>query len=111
MPRKEKGKQGDQKVIPEPVSRRRFLKEASIIMGGAAISSLALTSACGSSENTTTPNTTTNTTTYTNTNTNTTTTTTTATTTTTSVTTSLPPAEEFIYKPTSDVPPFISIPG
>jgi hypothetical protein len=111
MSKEEKGKQGDQKVIPEPVSRRRFLKEASIIMGGAAISSLALTSACGSSENTTTPNTTTNTTTYTNTNTNTTTTTTTATTTTTSVTTSLPPAEGFIYKPTSDVPPFISIPG
>jgi glycine cleavage system H protein len=57
----------------QPVTRRQFLKEASLVVGGAAIASIALTSACGSPENTTTSSatTTTNTTTSINTTTNT----------------------------------------
>jgi len=45
----------------QPVTRRQFLKEASVMVGGAVIASLAFTSACGSSENTTTSGTTTTT--------------------------------------------------
>ena len=66
----------------QPVTRRQFLKEASLVVGGAAIASLAFTSACGSPDNTTTsgttitttPTTTTTTTPSTTINTNTTTT-------------------------------------
>ena len=43
----------------QPISRRRFLKETGLIIGGAAIASMALTTACGSSENTSTEGTTT----------------------------------------------------
>jgi len=122
MPRKERGKQGEKRGSQEtqPVSRRQFLKEASLLAGGAAIASLALTSACGSPENTTTTGTTTTGTTTTTATTPTTTTTTpttpttttgTTTTTSTGTTTSLPPAEGFVYKTPLDPPPKISIPG
>ncbi|MFC1865350.1 glycine cleavage system protein H [Chloroflexota bacterium] len=57
---KQRGKeQAGQKS--QPVTRRHFLKEAGLVVGGAAISSVALTTACGSSENTSTAGTTTTT--------------------------------------------------
>ena len=122
MLRKERGKKREKRgpQEPQPVTRRQFLKEASIMAGGAAVASLALTSACGSSGDTTTTGTnttdttTTTTTGTTTTGTTTTTTTTTPTTTTTttpSTTTSLPPAEGFVYKTPTEQPPKISIPG
>lgn len=112
MSRKEGDKQGEKRGSQEtqPVTRRQFLKEASIIAGGAAVTSLALTSACGSPENTTTTGTTTTTTTTAPT-TTTTTTTPTTTTTTTNTTTGLPPADGFVYKTPTQQPPKMEIPG
>ena len=92
----------------ETVTRRQFLKEASLVVGGTAIASLALTSACGSPENSST---TTGTTTTTSTPVNTTTNTSTANTSTPTATTSLPPAEGFVYSTPSERPPLMPIPG
>ena len=113
MSRKERGEQGEKQGSQEaqPVTRRQFIKEASITAGGAAIASLVLTSACGSPENTTTINTTTATGTTTTGTTTTTTTPMTTTATTPSTTTSLPPAEDFVYETPTEFPPRISIPG
>ena len=90
------------------VTRRQFIKEAGIIVGGSAIASLSFSSACGSSGDTTTSGT--NTSTSPNT-TTTTTTTSTTTTTTNNITTSLPPAEGFVYETPTEQPPVIEIPG
>jgi len=106
---KKGGKRGAQES--QPVSRRQFLKEAGTIIGGAAIASLALNMACNSSGDTTTTRTTTNTT-GTNTNTKTTTTTPANTTTdTTPTSTGLPPADGFVYKTPTELPPVMAIPG
>jgi len=87
----------------QTVTRRQFLKEASLVVGGAAIASLALTSACSSPGNGgTTSNTGTTTTTSTP---------ATTTNTTTSTPTSLPPSEDFIYSTPSERPPLMPIPG
>ncbi len=88
----------------QAVTRRQFLKEASLVVGGTAIASLALTSACGSSGNGGTTTTSTTTSTPVN-------TTTTPTTTTSSTPTSLPPAEGFVYTTPSERPPLMAIPG
>ena len=90
----------------QPISRRHFLKEAGLIVGGAAIASMALTTACASSENTSTAGTTT-TTTSTPAN----TTTGSATPSTTVTTTSLPPAEGFVYITPEGLPPMMPVPG
>ncbi|MFH1662511.1 MAG: twin-arginine translocation signal domain-containing protein [Chloroflexota bacterium] len=82
----------------QPISRRHFLKEAGLIVGGVAIASLALNSACASPENTNTAGTTTNTPTP-------------STTVTTSPTTSLPPADGFVYITPGELPPMIPVPG
>ncbi|MFC1866233.1 glycine cleavage system protein H, partial [Chloroflexota bacterium] len=81
--------------------------ETGLIVGGGAIASLTLTSACGSSENTNTADTTTTTTPV-----NTTTATSTPSTTVpTSTTTILPPAEGFVYITPHDFPPMMPVPG
>ncbi|UCG54011.1 MAG: twin-arginine translocation signal domain-containing protein [Dehalococcoidia bacterium] len=87
----------------QQITRRQFLKEASLVVGGAAISSIALTSACSSTSNTTTSST--------NTNTSANNTTTTSNIPTTTTTTSLPPAEGFVYVTPSEAPPKMEIPG
>jgi len=86
------------------LSRRQFLKNASLFMGGAAVSSIALTTACSSSNGTTTSDT--QTTTPPNSTTNTSTPTPTITTTTT-----LPPAVGFVYVTPTEPPPKMEIPG
>jgi len=87
----------------QTVTRRQFLKEASLVVGGAAIASLALTSACSSPGNSSTTS---------NTGTTTTTSTPAATAnTTTSTPTSLPPSEGFVYTTPSERPPLMPIPG
>lgn len=98
---KEMGKQKNTKGTQDkqPVTRRQFLKKTSLVMGGAAISSLALASACSSSENTTTSGTTATINTTAN------------TTTTTSTPTVLPPAEGFVYVTPKEPPPKMPIPG
>ncbi len=61
------GKRGKQRKdyiaqkISQPVTRRQFLKEASLVVGGAAVASVAFTSACGSPENSSTTSNTSNT--------------------------------------------------
>lgn len=64
MSREKRGNNWGKRGVKEsqPVTRRQFLKEASLVVGGAAIASLAFTSACGSPDNTATSGTTTNTT-------------------------------------------------
>lgn len=84
----------------QTVTRRQFLKEASLVVGGTAIASLALTSACSSPGNGGTATTSTTTSTPVNTNTSTPT-----------VTTSLPPSEGFVYTTPSERPPLMAIPG
>jgi len=87
----------------QTVTRRQFLKEASLVVGGTAIASLALTSACSSPGNSSTTS---------NTGTTTTTSTPAATTnTTTSTPTSLPPSEGFVYTTPRERPPLMPIPG
>jgi len=56
MPIGKRGKRQKDRIAQEsqPVTRRQFLKEASMVVGGAAIASLALTSACSSPENSST---------------------------------------------------------
>jgi glycine cleavage system H protein len=100
MSRKERDnqdrKQRSQK--PQEITRRQFLKEASLVVGGAAIASLAFTSACSSPKNTTTSG-------------NTTTTSTNTTPAITNTTTVLPPAEGFVYETPLEQPPKMPIPG
>ena len=92
----------------QPVTRRQFLKEASLVMGGVVITSLAFNLACGSPESTTTSTTTT---------TSKVTTTPTipaptpTTTTPPTTTTSLPPDDGFVYVTPTEPPPKIPIPG
>jgi glycine cleavage system H protein len=88
----------------QTVTRRQFLKEASLVVGGTAIASLALTSACSSPGNGGTATTSTTTSTPVN-------TTTTTTSSTPTVTTSLPPSEGFVYTTPSERPPLMAIPG
>ena len=96
----------------QQVTRRQFLKDTGLIVGGAAISSIGLTSGCSSGETSTTSSqintTTTNTTPTTN---PATTTSSTSTNTTTTTVTTLPPAEGFVYKTPLDLPPEMDIPG
>ena len=80
----------------QPISRRHFLKEAGLIVGGAAIASMALSTACGSSANTTTPAGTT---------------TTTPAPSTVVTPTVLPPAEGFVYVTPGGLPPMMPVPG
>jgi len=105
------GKKGKERGIKEyqQMTRRQFLKESSLIVGSVAIASMAITSACSSPDDTTTPNTTTNT--SINTTKTTTTTPKTTTTTTTPTSTSLPPAEGFVYTTPLEQPPVMEIPG
>jgi len=98
--RKRKAREGQQ------VTRRQFLKETGLLVGGAAISSIAITSGCDSSSSSGTK--TVNTTPTTN---PTTTTSNTSINTTTTTTTTLPPAEGFVYKTPLEQPPVMPIPG
>jgi glycine cleavage system H protein len=85
----------------EEISRRQFIKGAGVVIGGAAVASLALASGCGSSEPTTTSTTTTTTKTTTSTTNSPTTNKTTNTTTNTGTTTSA----SFLYVPATKNPP------
>ncbi len=79
----------------QQLTRRQFLKEVGLVMGGAAVASLPFTSACSSSANTNPSGNNTNT----------------STNTTTTTETSLPPAEGFVYKTPLGEPPKMAIPG
>jgi glycine cleavage system H protein len=87
------------------LTRKEFVKEMGSVVGGVALASLTLSSACGSPGNNTIPNST-NTINSSSTN-----TITSGTATITNTITSLPPAEGFIYKTPSEKPPMKAIPG
>jgi glycine cleavage system H protein len=93
-----KGRKTTNKKKIEPITRRQFLKETGLVVGGAAIVSLGFYSACSSPESKTTPNTETITTD-------------TKEKTTVYTTTSLQPAEGFVYVTPTEPPPKIPIPG
>ena len=98
----------------QPVTRRQFLKEASLVVGGAAIASLAFSSACGTPDNTATSGTTTTTTTPTTTTATTPSTTINTTTTTTTTTTSASTSTgtwSGVYSTPAEKPEMLRVPG
>jgi glycine cleavage system H protein len=102
MPQEEKKETGQ----VEEISRRQFIKGAGVMIGGAAVASLAIVSGCGSAESSPTSSTTTNTTTTTTkTTTSTTNSPTNNTTTNTTTSTGTTTSASFLYVPATKNPP------